>query len=445
MMYAFALPGRRGRPALKRFYLVAVLALILGLIGCGRSNPEASPDPGPRLLFEKPGATVTDAGVQQDGSGELAAAPQAVAGNVAPTDLPTAIATTVPTPEATATLPAPDLAPLVDPIVENAMQEFGLVGLTLGIRQSETAPFVKAYGRNDTVGSMPADPALVYPIGSLTKQFTAASILQLAEAGTLNLDDPISRFIPGTPNAWAGITVRHLLNHTSGLSDFDAALIASLDKDRAYTVEEVLALIKEAAPVPAFTPGSAFQYSSVGYGLLGATIERVSGLSYGEYLRQHLFGPIGLDASGFDMVYPAGTAQGHAWVAGELQPVAPVHPSISFAAGGVLSTARDLLTWQQALAEGRVVSQGGYASMITPTILADGTEVPYGYGLWIGRGMCQAAVDHSGRMPGYESHLLHCPYDDLGLVVLLNSSPADPGALETLVSRLTASLLNGIP
>jgi CubicO group peptidase (beta-lactamase class C family) len=337
-----------------------------------------------------------------------------------------------PTQEATQP-PPPDLAPVLDPIVASALDEFGLVGLTIGVRQGQTAPFVKAYGR--------ADASTIYPVASITKQFTAAAVLQLVEAGHLSLDDPILRFFPAAPAPWAQITVHHLLNHTSGLPDLDAAALASLDAIRGNTVEEVVALIEKRSAEPTFAPGSSFAYANASYYLLGAIIEQISGLTYGQYLRQHLFDPLGLGSTEFDLAYPPGMAQGYAWANDGLVPVRPVHPSLNYAVGGVVSTARDLLAWQGALAEGRVVRPDTYRTMISPTTLPSGGEAPYGYGFWIGSSICSNAVHHTGSAPGFASYLLYCPDDDLGLVLLLNNNPAYPEAIESLASRLTSAVV----
>ena len=175
-----------------------------------------------------------------------------------------------------------------------------------------------------------------------------------------------------------------------------------------------------------------------------AIIERVSGMAYGEYLRQHLFDPLGLSDTGYALTYPPSLPQGYAKENGELVPVRPIHPSLTYSAGGIVSTARDLLTWQEALARGRVVGPDAYQQMIKPTALTSGVEVPYGFGLGVGRSACSNGIDHNGRILGYESHLAYCPDDALGLVLLLNSNPADPDAIEKLAGRLVSALVNHV-
>jgi CubicO group peptidase (beta-lactamase class C family) len=153
--------------------------------------------------------------------------------------------TAIPVPVATAPPTSPlDLALVIDPVVAKAIDEFDLVGLTIGVRQGMSQPFIRAYGHADMFASTPADPADIYPIASVTKQFTAAAVMQLAEAVRLSLDGPISEFISGAPATWEGITVRHLLNHTSGLADLNEAAIALLDVNRGNTLEEVIAVIE---------------------------------------------------------------------------------------------------------------------------------------------------------------------------------------------------------
>jgi CubicO group peptidase (beta-lactamase class C family) len=341
-------------------------------------------------------------------------------------------------PGLTFTPPPPDLEPIVDLVVADVMDEFDLVGVTVGVQRDSGPAFIKAYGHD-------ASPDGVYLIASVTKQLTAAAVLQLAEAGKLSLDDPVGRYFAYAPSSWEPITVRHLLNHTSGLPELDAEALASLDVNHKHAVDVVVDLIQAESEVLAFTPGSSFGYVNAGYYLLGVIIERVSGLTYGQYMAQHIFQPLGLDSSGFEMVYPPNLTQGYSLVNGDRTDVQPIHPSLTYAVGGVVSTARDLLAWQRGLAEGRVVSPQAYQTMTAPTTLSSGGEVAYGYGLWVGHPACAEAVHHGGRIQGYASHLLNCAADEVGFVVLLNSNPADPAAAQSLISRLAWAVLNPPP
>jgi CubicO group peptidase (beta-lactamase class C family) len=423
--------------------IVHALFLSAILSACASQAPPAEPgvtsgppfDQGAQMQL----ANVTPtAGLSIDGATPTAAPRLRFAQDLRPTEPPATLSIPVTPTPTLAPLP-PDLAPVVDPVVADAMDELGLVGVTVGVQIGSEPPFIKAYGHD-------AAPEGLYVIASVTKQFTAAAVLQLAEAEKLSLDDPIGRYFAYAPPDWADITVRHLLNHTSGLPELDATALASLDVNHEHTVDEVVALIQDESVVPTFTPGSSFAYINAGYYLLGAIIERASGSTYGQYLDQHIFQPLDLTSSGFDMAYPQNLAQGYSAVDGDLVPVQPVHPSLTYAAGGVVSTARDLLAWQRALAQGgRVVTPQAYQAMTARTALNSGGEAAYGYGLWVGHPACAEAVHHGGRIQGFASHLLNCAVDDVGFVVLLNSNPADPVAAQSLITRLAWVVLNPPP
>lgn len=366
----------------------------------------------------------------------------AACSSTAPSLTPAARVRPTAAPSLVVTPPPAGLAAVIDRVAEKALEDFGLVGIVVGVRQGEYPPFIKAYGHADIAKTTPAAPSSAHPIASVTKQFTAAAIMQLAEEGKLSLDDPIGRFISMVPPDWEQVRVRHLLNHTSGVVDPNKIGLASLDRYREHPLEEVTALIKELSAERAFEPGSHYEYSNAGYHLLGTIIESASRMTYGEYLQQHIFDPLDLGNTRFEMTFPANLWQGYTRVDGELQPVEPVHPSLSYSSSGLVSTAADLLQWQRALTEGRVVNPESYRRMITPTKLSSGKEYPYGFGLLLIGLHCENAVRHDGGIPGWETVSLYCPEDNLGLVVLLNSNPADPMTIHRLISRLTRAVLN---
>jgi D-alanyl-D-alanine carboxypeptidase len=169
--------------------------------------------------------------------------------------------------------------------------------------------------------------------------------------------------------------------------------------------------------------------------MLGAIIENVSGLSYSTYLAQHVFGPAGLTATSYCLEPPADLAQsyligGPKWVS-----VKPENMSLAFAAGGLCSTAGDLVAWQQALAAGRIVSAASYQTMITPITLPDGTQVPYGFGLKLGDYGGQPSIYHQGSITGFSAALAYYPGDDTTIVLLTNTD-AQTEALDAAVGQI---------
>lgn len=333
------------------------------------------------------------------------------------------------------------LPALVDPIVENAVEQQGWVGAIVGVRVRAGPPYIAAFGSADIHGNVPAAPSSAHPIASVTKQFTAAAVMQLVERGKIDLDNPLSAYLSDTPSGWRNMTVRHLLNHTSGIVEPGDINLFFQTYFQAHTPADVVAAVKRLAGEPAFEPGSRHEYSNFGYLLLGAIIESASGMTYGQYLKANIIEPLDLDDTGFAETFPRSLWSGYVREDGKLVSVTPVQPPLSFSAGGIVSTAADLITWQQALAGGRVVSPESYRQMITPTRLASGEEYPYGYGALLVGLHCQDGVRHDGGMPGYETVLLYCPQEDVAIVLMFNSNPADPTAIHNLLAQLSRALL----
>jgi CubicO group peptidase (beta-lactamase class C family) len=314
-----------------------------------------------------------------------------------------------------------------DFVIERKLEAVPLAGVTLGIRWGAKSIYVEGYGFADIEGAVPAEPSTVYRIASLTKQFVAAAIMQLVEQDSINLDEPVTSFFPEAPESWQDITIHHLLNHTSGIPDYEGP-------SQSVTQDELVSHLKD---MPLwFEPGTQFRYGSSGYRLLCTIIERQTELACGEYLQQNIFGPLGL-ASTFDCTLSwEGIAQGYQITEQGLEPIAHM-PSKLFGSSGLCSTAQDLLKWQQALAESQVLSAEFYQQMISPTELSDGTVIPYGYAL----GFDTAAIGHGGEDAGFRSWLVHYPVDDLAIVLLSNTDVPAAYSLDTLASVIADRIL----
>jgi D-alanyl-D-alanine carboxypeptidase len=291
--------------------------------------------------------------------------------------------------------------------------------------------FKRSYGLANREWETPAGDDTRYRIGSITKQFTAAAILQLAEAGKLRLDDPVSRHYADAPPAWAAVTIRHLLTHTSGIPShpsFRGAFAGDARRD--WTPEQILGLSRD-RPL-AFPPGSRFAYSNTGYDLLGVIIERVSGQGYAAYLDQHVIGGAGLTRTrceSVDEVLPQ-RAAGYLVSQGRGRNAPYVSPSLLYAAGCLVSTTGDLLAWDRALHGGRVVSAASLAEMFRDQ------GFRYGFGEFIQLDRGHRLWSHGGGLPGFASALNHYPDDALTVVVLANVEPADAGRVANQLGRL---------
>jgi D-alanyl-D-alanine carboxypeptidase len=417
---------------LSRFHQFSGGLLILALAGCG-VGPSATPTPQPTItLASAPRLTPTAGPTSTE-------APSATPLPPPPTLEPPSPPTATPVPP-TPTVAAwtTDTTSAIDAVAQNLLNTVPLVGLTLAIRQGARPAYIQGYGSANILAHVPAQAGTLYEIASLSKQFTAAAILQLAEQGKLQLDAPAVNYLPDLPAAAQTITVRQLLNHTSGVPRNDY-LYVQLNRPQPYPPSTVLETYEQSFNALSFDPGTAWEYSNLGYFILGVIIESVSGQSYGDYLAQHVFSAAGLTTTSYCVQPPTGLAQGYLTGGPQWTSVPSENLSLAFAAGGLCSTAPDLLAWQQALAAGRVVSPAAYQAMIAPVTLPDGTQTFYGFGLKIGVYGGQPAIYHQGAITGFGSVLAYYPGDDL-TVVLLTNTQAPTEQLDAAVSRLRAVL-----
>ena len=313
-----------------------------------------------------------------------------------------------------------------------------IAGMTVAVTRGGTIAHLRGYGVADLATGAAAGPETVYEIGSITKTFTAAAILRLVEQGRLGLEDPVARYFPELAEAAPGVTLRHLLSHTSGL---DSAPVTD-ELDRPATEAEILAALSRPREGE---PGARYRYNNAGYMLLGLLVERVAGEPWSAHLRKTFFEPLGLSHTA-PCGWPAelGRARGYVQpVDGDPtpRPHAPHHPGASFSAGALCSTAGDLLSWQSALAEGRAVSPASYALMTTPAPLTGGGVGRYGLGLFVdgeGEGLRH---HHGGAASGFITQMAWYPADRTGVVVLTNGVYA--GAIAEQIEAALASSARG--
>ena len=296
-------------------------------------------------------------------------------------------------------------------------------GAAVAARRRGELIHARGYGLANLEWRQPIDADTVFRIGSITKQFTAAAIMKLAEAGALDLDDPIERHLPDYPAGARRITVRQLLNHTSGIKSVTGLPEWRDLMTRALVMADMIGVFKD-LPLD-FEPGERFVYNNSGYILLGAIIERLTGQTYGEHLRQTFFEPLGMSGSSYlhDRPVTPRRAAGYERRGREIFNAAPIEMSWPHGAGALGSTITDLLRWTRALHAGEVVSPASFAAMTTPTVLSDGTRVNYGFGLRLLDYRGRRHIGHTGGINGFVSNLVHWPDEDLTIVVLSNLVP----------------------
>jgi CubicO group peptidase (beta-lactamase class C family) len=300
--------------------------------------------------------------------------------------------------------------------------------------------FSKGYGIADLEFNVPADADTMFRIGSITKQFTATAILRLAEREKLDVDDPLSRFLPGYPRG-DEITLRHLLTHTSGVpnyTDFGPEWVEIVARELSH--EEMIALWKD-RPLD-FEPGERWNYSNSGYYLLGVVIEKASGKSYADFLHDELFEPLGLERTRYDSngEVIANRAQGYGWEDDRHWNDRLIGMSQPGAAGALISTAGDLVRWEMALVAGKAVSPASYEEMTLPFVMNGGRETHYGMGLGLEPVAGLPAVSHGGGIFGFNSFLVH--FYESGLTVAVISSSEGLSA-QSVAERLARELSSG--
>jgi len=308
-------------------------------------------------------------------------------------------------------------------------------GVAVLVARDGQVVFQGAYGLADVEKRTPVVLETKFRIGSVTKQFTAAAILRLADEGKLAITDSLAKYYPDFPQASA-ITLRHLLTHTSGLHSYTdkPAFMAGVSKP--VTPAELIASFQ--ADPPDFAPGTNFRYCNSGYFLLGEIAAKVSGQSFADYLRTAFFEPLEMKDTGIlvNATPPEAMARGYAAAEGKATLALDWDMSWAGGAGALYSTVGDLLRWNEALHGGRVLKPESLRAMTTANPLPPGANgLSYGFGLTISEVARFPAISHSGGLQGWSSDLVWLPTQRLMVVALANAMPAVPGLEPASMTR----------
>ena len=281
--------------------------------------------------------------------------------------------------------------------------------------------FAKGYGLANAEHDVPNTPETRFRLGSITKQFTATAILLLRDQGKLTLDDPISKHLTDAPKSWDGVTVHHLLTHTSGIPSYTDSPIYRWRMTNPETVESMISRFKD-LPLE-FEPSSKFKYSNSGYFLLGAIIEKVSGKSYETFLQESIFDPLNMHDSGYDRPSKvlARRAAGYDRQGDTLANTQYLDMNQPYAAGSLYSTVGDLFKWDRALKDGKLLSQQSLVAMFQPF------KNNYAYGWIVEDQNGRVRIGHGGGINGFATDFQRFPEENVCVVVLCNVVPADPG------------------
>lgn len=299
----------------------------------------------------------------------------------------------------------------------------------------------KGYGLANVELDVPMQPGDVFNAASVGKQFTAAAIMKLAEDGKLTVQTPIRRYFPTIPAAWDGITVEHLLHHTSGIANIftDAQF-----RQHAYEKHTPQQMLAQAIAMPLLAPpGTKFNYSSVNYTLLAIIIEKLSGATYEAYLARQFFMPLGMKQTYF--VEHAGLVKGLV-TPYEKGPRLAVRwdNSLLFGGGSYATTNADLARWTLALQGGQVLKPASLKAMTTPLVLANGASVPYGYGLRPHTLAGQVYLRSSGDIQGFHAEVVYMPASKVLVSILSNGEDAPAFGL-LRAARRVATIAAGMP
>lgn len=318
----------------------------------------------------------------------------------------------------------------VDEYLKGQLDSQHIPGMAVVVLKDGVVVKASAYGLANVEHRIPARPDTVFQIGSVSKQFIATGIMLLVQDGRLTVGDKVGRYLPGAPGTWQPITIRHLLSHTSGLTreapGFDP-----------YRVQPDLDVIKTAYALPlVFAPGERYEYSNLGYFVLGEIIRTVSGKPWAEFMTERVFAPLGMTSTRTTTMADVVPYRASGYTrSGNAVANAPNWPAVR-PSGAFLSTVLDLAKWEAALLTDRVLTASSKAEMWTWVALNDGARFPYGFGWqlndWPADSTTRTGVPmirHAGSMPGFRAGFMRWPSHGLAVIVLTNLATTNIEAL----------------
>lgn len=322
----------------------------------------------------------------------------------------------------------------LDSLVKTDLDSVRAAGIAVAVFKGDKHLLLKSYGFADLEWSVKLPVDASFEIGSVTKQFTGAAILQLAEQNKLSLDDEMTRYITFNTHG-KKVTIRHLLSHTSGikgyteLPEFDNFSKLKFPKDS-------LLRIVEKHPFD-FDPGEALIYNNTGFFILGLIIEKISGLSYEEYVKKNLFEPAGMSNSYYCSESKTIKKRAHGYDMGDktLVRAGYLDHTWPYAAGSLCSTVEDLVAWNQALHHGKILNEASYSEFLKVAQLNDGSSTHYAKGITVSDYRGIPMISHGGGINGFLSENRYFPGEDVSIVVLVNTTgPVSPHHLADQLS-----------
>lgn len=331
----------------------------------------------------------------------------------------------------------------IDSIVSAPIAAGKVVGASIAVVKGRDTIAVKGYGKANLEFDVATPARATYEIGSVTKQFTGAAIVQLAEQGKLSLDDDFTKYVPFNTRG-RKVTVRQLLDHTSGIKGYtEIPEFRQLGPFRLPTDT----LLKIVAKKPFdFEPGEEEIYNNSAFFLAGLVIEKISGLSYEDYVQKNLFDKAGMKDAHYcsEVKIRKGKATGYDSDSAGPVTKGPLSHVWPYAAGSLCSSAIDLVAWNEALHQkGQILGAEGYREFITPSKLNDGTTIGYSKGIAVYNRLGRRTLHHGGGINGFLSENIYFPDDSLSVVVLFNT--AGPGSPDDAAEAIAEAVLGKAP
>jgi CubicO group peptidase (beta-lactamase class C family) len=326
----------------------------------------------------------------------------------------------------------------IDDYVKAEMTRQRIPGVALLVSRGGEVLRAQGYGMANLELQVPVKPETIFQSGSVGKQFTATAIMMLVEEGKIGLEDPLTKYFPDAPATWKQATIRELLSHTAGFTDYPK----NFDMRKDYT-EKDLTKIVEGIPL-AFAPGTKWSYSNLGFLTLGIVIHKVTGEFYGDFLQERIFRPLGMNStrimSEADII--PNRAAGYVLVKGELKNQEWVSPTLNTTADGSLYfNVLDLAKWDAALYTEKLLKRSSLDEMWTVAKLRDGqpNSGHYGFGWFVENKNGRHLVEHGGAWQGFQTHISRYMDDKLTVVVLTNLGGSKPKILADHVAEMYLS------
>ncbi|MCP5382074.1 MAG: beta-lactamase family protein [Kordiimonadaceae bacterium] len=321
----------------------------------------------------------------------------------------------------------------MDERIRGYMAENNVPGALVAVAKDGKLEFVRTYGKSNVELDVDVAENHVFEIGSISKEFVSAAAMMQVEEGKLSLDDPISKYLADLPTDWLGVTVKQLLNHTSGIPDYEE--IYTYDVYRLRLTPQDVIKIANGRPMD-FAPGTGWYYSNTGYYLASMIVEQVDHMPLAEVLKKRIFEPLGMTQTRFadPEAIIRGRAEGY-WVnkRGELINRNATETTSTLGAGGLLSSAADMAKWDAALHGTRLLSEASKKIMWTSGVLPDGTETGYALGWRVGKDRGLNTTSHSGQVAGFVAYFERFVDMDRSVIVFMNRYRVSSGAVKDIV------------